>query len=302
MKRLSILSLVLLVIMSGCASSPDSSSESSTSTSTSAMTHEIPDVDIGLMQIYMEDLLDGVYDHEASVYEWEGGFSIHISMEGGMDETTFADFVIDGVASLQEHLPEFDAPLHEFSVSFTISDPLTPSNNGSMLWVTSDLLTGIWSGNAYGRTIFRPDATLADLSDTYGCSLIYPSNSRSKYLHEAVQPIPDAIFETDAEENGLAGTVYIISATIVERKQVSGIDMVIAECNDKQFAVADFMSYASGLDSMFLQVDPSADYSLPPVNATVTMYLTYRGFSGTLNLPIFFLGANEYCVDAIRGE
>lgn len=168
MKRLSILSLVLLIIMSGCASAPDSSSESSASTTTSAMTHEIPDVDIGLMQIYMEDLLDGVYDHKASVYEWEGGFSIHISMEGGMDETTFVDFVIDGVATLQEHLPEFDAPLHEFSVSFTISDPLTPSNSGSMLWVTTDLTTGMLTDTANGHNHFKPTATPQDLIDMYG--------------------------------------------------------------------------------------------------------------------------------------
>lgn len=302
MKRLCIFSLVLLIFLGGCASTPDASFESSTSTTASAVTHEIPDVDIGQMQIYMEDLLDGLYDHEASVYEWEGGFSIHISMEGSMDDTTFADFATDGVVTLQKHLPEFDAPLHEFSVSFTITDPSNPSNDGSMFWVTSDLQTGTWIDTAYGRSVFRSDATLSDLSNTYGCYLIYPSDSRSKYFQEAMLSIPDVVFETDAEENGLAGTVYLISATIVERKQVSGVDMVIAEYNGKQFSVADFMSYASDLDSMFLQTDPSADYSLPPVNATVTMYLTYRGFSGTLNLPIFFLGANEYCVDAIRGE
>ena len=85
-----------------------------------------------------------------------------------MNETTFADFVVDGVATLQEHLPEFDAPLNEFSVCFTISDPSNPSNNGSMLWVTTDLLTGMLSDNANGHSHFISAATPQDLIDMYG--------------------------------------------------------------------------------------------------------------------------------------
>lgn len=168
MKRLFFLTLLILALLSGCASNAAPSAESSVPSTASPITNEIPDADISLMQIYMEDLLDGLYDHETSVYEWEGGFSIHISMEGGMDETTFADFVIDGVATLQEHLPEFDAPLHEFSVSFTISDPFTPSNNGSMLWVTTDLTTGMLTDTANGHNHFNPTATPQDLVDMYG--------------------------------------------------------------------------------------------------------------------------------------
>lgn len=168
MKRLYILSFVILLFMVGCTSAPSTNPKSSTATITSPMTHEIPDVDISLMQIYMEDLLDGLYDHKASVYEREGGFSIHICMEGGMDEATFTDFVIDGVATLQEHLPEFDAPLHEFSVCFTISNPSNPSNNGSMLWVTTDLTAGMLTDTANGHNHFKPTATPQDLIDMYG--------------------------------------------------------------------------------------------------------------------------------------
>lgn len=168
MKKLFCLILVLLALLSGCASNAAPSTESSVPSAASPVTDVISDADISLMQIYMEDLLDGLYDHKTSVYEWEGGFAIRISMEGGMNETTFADFVIDGVATLQEHLPEFDAPLYEFSVSFTISDPLTPSNNGSMLWVTTDLATGMLTDTANGHNHFKPTATPQDLIDMYG--------------------------------------------------------------------------------------------------------------------------------------
>lgn len=302
MKRLCVSVFLLLAFLAGCSTSQISPTENSSPATSTPFTSEIPESDLARMEAYMGDLCDRIYEHNVSVYEYEGGFSIHVSMSGTLHESTFVDFVFDGTKILQRHLPEFDSPLHEFTVTFTITDPSNPSIDGNMIWSTKDLVTGVWGDTAYGRTLFVSDATLTDLTDTYDCVVIYPSNSCSKYLQEATQPIPDILFDTTAEENGLAGTVYVVSATILERKQSSGLDMVIAEYNGEQFAVADFMGYASGIDSLFLQTDPSADYSLPPVNATVTMYLTYRGFSGTLDLPIFFLGANEYCVDAIRGE
>ena len=168
MKRLFCFILALLALLSGCVSNRSTDAESNICTTSPSVAKAIPRADITLMQTYMEDLLDGLYDHSTSVYEWEGGFSIHISMEGGMDETTFADFVVDGVATLQEHLPEFNAPLHEFSVCFTISDPSNPSNNGSMLWVTTDLITGILTDTANGHNHFKPTATPQDLIDMYG--------------------------------------------------------------------------------------------------------------------------------------
>lgn len=171
MKRLFCLVLAALALLSGCASNAAPSAESSVPSTASPVTDEIPDADISLMQIYMEDLLDGLYDHKTSVYEWEGGFAIRISMEGGMAEVTFADFVIDGVQTLRDHLSKFDAPLHEFSVSFTITDPSNPSRNGSMLWVTEDLSTGMLTDTANGHSHFDPDATLQEIADMYGSTI-----------------------------------------------------------------------------------------------------------------------------------
>lgn len=171
MKRLICFVLVITALVSGCAGNATPSAESSVPSTASPVTNEISDADILLMQIYMEDLLNGLYDHETSVYEWEGGFSIHISMTGGMSEITFADFVIAGTQEIQEHLPEFDAPLHEFSVSFTISDPSDPGRNGSMLWVSEDLHTGILTDTANGRNYFNPAATLQDVADLYGVEI-----------------------------------------------------------------------------------------------------------------------------------
>lgn len=130
--------------------------------------------------------------------------------------------------------------------------------------------------------------------------VLYPSGSTSKYLSSAELSLPTNIFSTPASENGLAGTVYLVKATIVEQKQEAGLDMVIADLDGHLIAVCDFVGYAAGMDNLFLQSDPNADYSLPPQGTTVLMYLTYRGYSNTLQLPVFFLGANEYCVDIIR--
>lgn len=170
---------------------------------------------------------------------------------------------------------------------------LVTNPTGSLTDFATDL-------NNYIEAIQRNSNDLSLFLEQVNKLNLYPSGSTSKYLSEAVTTIPDILFTTTAEENGLAGTVYLITADIIETKQASGLDMVIAEYEGQQFAVVDYMSYAAVIDDVFLQTDPAADYSLPPVNSSVDMYLTYRGFSGTLQLPIFFLGANEYCVDAIR--
>lgn len=301
MKRLLCIAIAFLVLLSGCASNVAQPEESSAPPPTvSPFTNEIPEVDIVRMESYMEDLCDRLYRHEVSVYEYEGGFSVHISMAGMLHESTFVEFVVDGTQTLQKHLSEFEAPLHEFNVTFTITDPSDPYKEGTMIWSSEDLITGVFGDTSYGRTLFMTNATLSDISKTYDYFVLYPIGSISKYISEAECSIPDNLFVTTAEENGLAGTVYHVIADIIEAKQTDGLDMVIAEYEGQQFAVVNFTSYAAGIDDIFIKTDPLADYSLPPVNSSVAMYLTYRGFSGTLQLPVFFLGANEYCVETIR--
>ncbi len=302
MKRLVLLYCVITALLVGCASSQQVPNRSPNPTSDSSLVRVIPEADLSRMAGYMQDLGDSVFDHKVAVYEKDGGFSIHISLNGGMDETVFVDFIIDGTQILTKHLPEFNAPLHEFSVSFTISIPYDPSMNGNMLWVSNELTCGMLADTSRGRTIVKPNASLSELSATYDHYVLFPSGSTSKYLSSAKLTLPSSILSTPASKNGLAGNVYLVKATIIERKQEDGVNMVIADLDGQLIAVADFVGYAADIYTPFLQSDPNADYSLPPQGATVLMYLTYRGYSNTLHLPFFFLGANEYCVDAIRNS
>lgn len=302
MKRLFFLCSVVVMLLVGCASPQQDLTISSTPSTATSPNAVIPEVDISRMGGYMEDLADSVYNHKVAVYEEDSGFSIHISLTGCMDESVFVDFIIDGTQILTEHLSEFNAPLHEFSVLFTISIPYEPSMNGNMLWVSRTLTNGMLTDTSRGRNIHKSNASLSDLSTTYDHYVLFPSGSSSKYLSGAELTVPSNIFSTPASENGLAGKVYLVKATIVEQKQEGGLNMVIADLGGQVIAVGDFVGYAASMDNLFLQSDPNADYSLPPQGSTVLMYLTYRGYSNTLQLPIFFLGANEYCVDTIRNR
>lgn len=158
---------VLLLLLAGCSSSHQTDAETTVPTMVSPVTNVIPNEEISLMQMYMDELVYGMYKHEANVYEFESGFHVNITMEGGMVESTFADFVIDGTQTLREILPKFSAPLNEFSIVFTISDPYDPSRNGKMLWFSEDLETGILSDNSNGHNYFIMDATLNDIAELY---------------------------------------------------------------------------------------------------------------------------------------
>lgn len=128
----------------------------------------------------------------------------------------------------------------------------------------------------------------------------YPSNSTSKYLAEAIDGFPDTIYSTPASENGLSGTVYNVLGRIQKEITGTGYDILSVEVDDHEIAVADFFSTSSELAELKSSIEPGADYSMPPVGENAHLYLTYAGFSGALNLPIFYLGAFEACVEACR--
>lgn len=118
---------------------------------------------------------------------------------------------------------------------------------------------------------------------------LYPSWSDSKYLAEAVSDFPTEIFSTPAEENGLKGTVYISDAYIDGTTDFRA--GVIARVAENEIAILDYGIHTDTKEAI---------YDLPRPETTVKVILTYAGFSEKLQLPVFYLGADEFCVEAMR--
>lgn len=118
---------------------------------------------------------------------------------------------------------------------------------------------------------------------------LYPSWSESKYLPEAVSDFPSEIFSTPAEKNGLKGTIYISDAYIISKIDIH--PGVIARISENEIAILNYGVYVD---------TKKAIYDLPKPGTTVKVILTYAGFSEKLNLPAFYLGADELCVEAMR--
>lgn len=142
---------------------------------------------------------------------------------------------------------------------------------------------------------------------------VYPSGSMSMYLTE-VSDLPDDIYTTLGSENGYAGNVYRFEGVvteIVDKDQSGGVDGVIVTTEDGDVAVFDM--YHELLRTMatneqafeffnLYYAEPDADYSLPELGEEAELMCSYTGYSQKLDLPTFYLGANEYLVELLRNQ
>ena len=139
----------------------------------------------------------------------------------------------------------------------------------------------------------------------------YPLKSSSKYMAYATS-VPDILWTTTAEENGLAGNIYTFSGTVIEKSALETdngpIEYFIVETDNGPVEVADMYNAYEALMAdkgvpelftLFIE-EPDADYSQPEVGETANFICVYTGYSGRLEMPAFYFGANEYMVDGVR--
>lgn len=131
----------------------------------------------------------------------------------------------------------------------------------------------------------------------------YPLNADSTYANLA-QELPAHIYTTTGAENGLGGTVYKFTGTVTEYSttpmEVSSVEQIFVETEGGQVMVANFYKWL--YNSACIEFGETlanaaypysvADYQLPAVGETAEFIAIYTGYSGAVNMPMFYLGAN----------
>ena len=167
-RKVLILAMAFLLLLSGCSASTPEASSNPSSSAIEALTHNIPDDHLQKIKNAVGSLFDGIYDYTASVSEYEGGVDISLSMEGGMLNETFADFVVYGSKAAADALKETGDPLYKFTVTFNIGSNGNDGRAGLMNWSSKDLKTGILVDSTKGQKILKTDATPEYISKAYG--------------------------------------------------------------------------------------------------------------------------------------
>lgn len=148
------------------------------------------------------------------------------------------------------------------------------------------------------------ETTTAPPETTAPAELIrYPMNMDSAYV-DLAQELPDHIYTTTGTENGLVGTVYMFTGTVVDtgttEVEGTGMELVFVETDGGRVMIANmykclyngaYRSYGkSAADREYPY--PVSDYRLPGVGESGEFLCVYVGFSNVEKLPVFYAGAN----------
>lgn len=132
----------------------------------------------------------------------------------------------------------------------------------------------------------------------------YPRKSSSPYMEHATDA-PKTLYTTSAEENGLAGNIYAIKGTVskyLDSSEMDGVTTFVVSTKNGDAVFADMYSkMQSNVFSAALTAEADSDYSLPETGEHVRVIGIYVGYSGKLDMPVFYFGANEAIVEMARG-
>ena len=139
---------------------------------------------------------------------------------------------------------------------------------------------------------------------------IYPRTIETSFVLNAKEA-PDAVFNSSASENGLAGNIYFLDGTVKEfssftdngmefqtfvlttaKGDVLVTDMYTPMINYLEAHPEELGDNYEAVHSIF--AEPGADYSFPPLGCQVRVIGYYSGFSNTYNKPSFYYGYPNY--------
>ncbi len=184
-----------------------------------------------------------------------------------------------------------------------VSGMITDSRSGELVFTNIDSLDDLIEEFPAVSIFIDETGIFSDSIDTDTGLDEYPKNSTSKYLATAEAVLPEEIYTTLASENGLSGTVYYVEGEVIEKRPSGDVDVRIIKLqNEHLIGIMDFVGYAAGLDEIFLNYEPGADYTMPEVGVQGNFYITYSGYSSDFEMPLFYLGAHEIAVETLLSD
>lgn len=137
----------------------------------------------------------------------------------------------------------------------------------------------------------------------------YPLNQDEKYANLA-KDLPELIYTTGANENGLAGTIYQFQGAVVDTMEISSgdfvFDVAIVDVGGRRVSVVNqfkalynYMAATNGSEYLDIIYYPLhiEDFVFPEIGETVNFVTIYSGYSDAIEMPMFILGANETLLD-----
>lgn len=133
----------------------------------------------------------------------------------------------------------------------------------------------------------------SDIEDTG--SKTYPLWSTSPLIEDAV-PLDPVIFSSSGSENGLPGTVFFFSGEVISLESFDGEKYAIVST---EYGNISLFSPTESLSDKeyFAPLLEDEDYTMPVAGEIADFYAVYAGYSGALDLPLLFLGANEFIAE-----
>lgn len=133
----------------------------------------------------------------------------------------------------------------------------------------------------------------------------YPANNVSEYTALAINELPANIYNTTGSENGLGGTIYAFSGTVIDHFANGDgdwiFDNIVVDTGDGTVMITDFYSavynvtvkdFGEEVAKAEYPYDP-ADFKLPEVGETANFITIYAGYSQNSQMAAFYLGANQ---------
>lgn len=135
---------------------------------------------------------------------------------------------------------------------------------------------------------------------------VYPLNAEEYFDTDYITAPPSIVYTTPASENGLDGTIYAVTGTVLEyHPDDEGFGYFLIETTSGVVAVGTYHEYviaefAASYEEAQLDEDLLRSYfAMPSVGDVVCIYAEYTGFSDSEQCAFFVYGGNDYLSDAL---
>ena len=159
--------------------------------------------------------------------------------------------------------------------------------------------------NTLGQTTTTPSTNSTSTTTTTapGTFIEYPGNTGIA-LTASKNSLPDNIYSTTGEQNGLTGTVYAITGTVESLKNISGYTFLIISTGRGEVAVSDTLAMVKDIEDVNEYGGINEDvfrayYPLPSVGDKIRIIAEYQGLSDAINMAVFMYASSDYLTEVL---